>query len=366
MAPEDPIVILIPVFNDWKAAELLLQALDEVLANEYSSPAEGEGGVPVQVLLVDDASTEPPPASYLRGKKQAAQSGQVRQREQHGDSSTRVAVAAPADPSPFLAISKVQILELRRNLGHQRAIAIGLAYVHANEPCQAVLIMDGDGEDDPRDVPRLIERYRQEQGRRIIFARRCQRSESLQFRLGYVFYKLMHRLLTGREISVGNFSILPFEAVDRLVAVNELWNHYASAVFKARLAHDSIPTNRAPRLAGQPRMNFVSLIIHGLSSIAAYGDIVGVRLLLASFAVICVVLVGMAVVVGIKVGLAPEGVFAIPGWATNAFGLLLIVLVQAFFGSVMFIYITLNSRQGAHFLPVRDYSYFVLKTRRIV
>ena len=56
---------------------------------------------------------------------------------------------------------------------------------------------------------------------------------------------------------------------------------------------------------------------------------------------------------------------AVPGWATNAFGLLLIVLFQAFMGSIMFIFITLSNRQGAQFLPVRDYSYFVLKIRRI-
>ncbi|MBL8799292.1 MAG: glycosyl transferase, partial [Planctomycetia bacterium] len=172
---------------------------------------------------------------------------------------------------------------------------------------------------------------------------------------------LLHQLLTGQGINVGNFSILPFESVDRLVAVTELWNHYPSAVFKARLPFEAIPTRRARRLAGQPRMNFVGLVIHGLSAIAAYGDVVGVRLLLASLLVIFLALAGLLAVVLVRFTTD----LAIPGWATNAFGLLLIILFQAIASSVMFIFIILSNRQGANFLPVRDYSYFVLKTRRL-
>lgn len=330
--PEGPIIVLIPVFNDWKATGLLLHQLDRELTRH---------GLHVQVLLIDDASTERPPDGFL---------------QQAGDEE-----APPATGQRLPAFTKVEILELRRNLGHQRAIAIGLAYVQAHEPCQAVLIMDGDGEDDPRDVPRLIEHYRKNNGKKIVFARRAVRSESLTFRIFYQLYRLLFLTLTGQGINVGNFSILPFEAVDRLTAVTELWNHYASAVFKARLPHDAIPTRRAPRLAGQPRMNFVALVIHGLSAIAAYGDVVGVRMLLASLLVIGVALAGLLSVVAVR--LATD--LAIPGWATNAFGLLLIILFQAIMGSVLFIFIILSNRQGAHFLPVRDYRYFVLKTRRM-
>jgi hypothetical protein len=224
--------------------------------------------------------------------------------------------------------------------------------------------MDGDGEDDPRDVPGLIEAYRKHGGRKIIFARRTQRSESLTFRVFYSLYRLLYQAMTGQGINVGNFSILPFEAVDRLVAVTELWNHYASAVFKARLPWDSIPTRRAPRLAGRPRMNFVSLVIHGLSAIAAYGDVVGVRMLIASLVVILATMTGLAAVVAIRLS-EPAFAFPIPGWATTAFGLLLVLLFQAIMSSVLFIFIILSNRQGANFLPVRDYSYFVLRTRRI-
>ena len=64
------------------------------------------------------------------------------------------------------------MLQLRRNLGHQRAIAVGLAYAEEHDPCDVVVIMDGDGEDDPKDVPRLLACCRQAGGREIVFAER--------------------------------------------------------------------------------------------------------------------------------------------------------------------------------------------------
>jgi hypothetical protein len=343
---DEPIVVLIPVFNDWKAAELLLHALDAELVRHQ---------LRVQVLLVDDASTEPPSEKFLQRSAVEVTAGSAAAAQAGGRA---VAVSAPPALASF---TKVEILELRRNLGHQRAIAVGLAHIHAAEPCRAVLIMDGDGEDDPRDVPRLIDEYHRQGEKKIIFARRTERSEPLLFRFFYSFYLLLHWMLTGKWINVGNFSILPFEAVDRLVAVTELWNHYASAVYKARLPCDSIPTKRAKRLAGQPRMNFVSLVIHGLSAISAYSDVVGVRMLLASILVMIAALVGLVTVVFVR--LATDR--AIQGWATYTFGLLLVILIQAIMGSILFIFISLSNRQGANFLPVRDYSYFVLRTRRI-
>jgi polyisoprenyl-phosphate glycosyltransferase len=84
-------------------------------------------------------------------------------------------------------------------------------------------------------------------------------------------------------------------------------------------------------------------------------------MLLASMVIVVAALLGLLTVVIIR--LATD--MAIPGWATNAFGLLLIILFQAITSSVLFIFIVLNNRLGARFLPVRDYSYFVLKTRRL-
>ncbi len=315
IGPSDRFLILIPVYDDWEAVTILLKKLDDALHN-YRGEAE--------VLLVDDGSSMSFDVSDLIG-------------------------------DGFTSIASVKRLELRRNVGHQRAIALGLAFVEDNLSCRAVVVMDGDGEDAPSDVPRLLEQCASEGYERVIFARRAKRGEGWSFRLFYVFYKLLFKLLTGQTIRVGNFSVIPKKLLSKLVSVSEVWNHYAVGAFKARVPCSEILTNRGTRLAGQPTTNFVSLTTHGLSAISVHGEAVGVRLLLGTLLLIAGSIVGIIIVVAIKL----TTTLAIPGWATYVVGLLLIILMQAVSLSLFFSFIVLSGRNNSSFLPLRDYHYFI-------
>ena len=309
------LVILLPVFNDWPALRKLLGGLDRALA-----PAGHE----VDVLVVDDGSTRPADPPGLAGD--------------------------------FRAIRRVEVLRLRRNLGHQRAIAIGLAFLEAERPeCSGVVLMDSDGEDDPDDVPRLLDRFEREGRSVIVFAERTKRSESNLFRAFYVLYRVAHRALTGHKVRVGNFSVIPRERLGSLVASSELWNHYAAAALASRQPYATVPTRRATRLDGRSKMNFVNLVIHGLSAISVHSDAIGVRLLIATLAMIGLDLGALALTVVVR--LTTD--LAIPGWATTAFGVLLIILLQATMFLFVFSFMILNGRNASSFLPLRDYAYFV-------
>jgi glycosyltransferase involved in cell wall biosynthesis len=314
VALNKPFVVLLPVFNDWTALQKLLVILDGV---------SKEHGLSVQVLVVDDGSTT------------FADEGFSRQ--------------------GFATFECVDILHLRRNLGHQRAIAIGLAYVEDRLPCQAVILMDSDGEDDPRDVPRLLSKYREESGQKIIFAERTKRSESWIFQVFYSFFKLLHYLLTSRQVRVGNFSVIPASRLASLVVVSEMWNHYPAAVYKSRQPLALVPTQRGHRLAGKSKMSFTNLVIHGLSAISVYGDTIGVRLLVATSLLIVLTLAGLVAIVAMR--LLTD--LAIPGWTTFTVGTLVVILFQAILFSFLFSFIILGDRQGSTFLPLRDYRYFV-------
>ena len=321
-SPDEPggIVILIPLYNDWAACRLLLDALDDVLRGEIPE---------ARVILVDDGSSTPVPSEF---------------------------------PGRWPgALRRVEVLELRRNLGHQRAIAIGLSYVREHVPCETIVLMDSDGEDDPADVPRLLERYRDEAGEKIIFAERTRRSESWSFVLFYNLYKFLHRLLVGLAVRVGNFSAIPRSRLESLCVVSELWNHYAAAVVKSRQPFETVPTRRADRLAGRSGMDFVRLVAHGLSAISVFGDIIGVRLLVATLVLIALTIVGLGTTVVLR--LATD--LPIPGWATSTFGLLTVILFQAVMLSIQFSFIVLGGRQGTAFLPCRDYAYFVAGLRTL-
>ena len=53
--------------------------------------------------------------------------------------------------------------------------------------------MDGDGEDDPADVPRLIERCSALGNTKVVFAERTRRVDSLTFRAFYACYRAAHK-----------------------------------------------------------------------------------------------------------------------------------------------------------------------------
>ena len=315
------IAIVIPVLDDWKSLSLLLPILDDNLIDERLA---------VEIIIVDDGSSVSFEEAY-------------------------------PFPLEFVHINKVSVLELKRNLGHQRAITLGLAFVAAERNCRAALVMDGDGEDDPKDVVRLIEECRRENFTKMIFASRSKRSENLVFRFFYVLYKLFYKILTGRTIRFGNFSIVPDKILRRLIVVSEVWNHYAVGALKARVPYREINTSRSHRLSGSSKMNFVSLVTHGLSAISVYGDLAGVRLLLGTCGLILFSVIGILTVVVVRLNTD----LAIPGWATYVVALLLIILMQAVTLSLFFIFLVLNNRNNASFLPERDYSYFISREHEI-
>ena len=65
-----------------------------------------------------------------------------------------------SDPEDGIFQSEcIKILNLRINVGHQRAIAVGLQYVYNEiKDCDAVVVLDSDGEDRPEDIPFLLEK----------------------------------------------------------------------------------------------------------------------------------------------------------------------------------------------------------------
>ena len=151
------------------------------------------------------------------------------------------------------AIRSVQVIALARNVGHQRALAVGLAWCHDHLPGNDVLVMDSDGEDDPDAASRLISACIAGGRSRVVFAERTQRSEGWLFRMSYVVYRLLFRASTGTVIRYGNFSVVPHTLLGRLVHVSEIWSSYPAGILRARLPFGSVPTARASRLHGTPR-----------------------------------------------------------------------------------------------------------------
>ena len=313
---------IIPIFNDWTSVAELVTQLDEVARTSELS---------LHILLVDDGSTT--------------------------DEGGRLAGLH------LSAIRALDVLRLRRNLGHQRAIAIGLAYVEQHVEHQPVVIMDGDGEDRPEDVPRLLAAMTVDaEGESIVFAERLRRSEGLRFATLYWLYRTLHRLLTGEQVRVGNFCAIPASFLPRLVAVSQLWNHFAAAVFDSRFRRRTVPTARGRRYSGSSRLDYVDLTTHGLSAMSVFAARIGVRLL-----VVTAVLAGAAaVVIGVVLARLYLHGGPVPPWMAYLVGTLIVLIFQAAALSLMFVFTILGGREGAAFLPLRDYAYYVARMDHVL
>ncbi len=213
--------------------------------------------------------------------------------------------------------------------------------------------MDSDGQDSPPAIPRLLQAS--PAGDRVVFASRRRRSEGVVFTAFYHIYRLVHWLLTGISVRVGNFSYLPWTYLNRLVVSSELWNHYAATVFVSQVPYEMIPVARAPRLHGHTRMNFPALVSHGLAAISVFSALVGARMLVVLSLATGASLFLLAAVLSARVLSAS----AIPGWTPYAAVLLLIFMAQLLIVTAAFSLLVLSGRSSTGTIPIRDYRLFL-------
>jgi hypothetical protein len=278
------VVIVTPVLDDWESCALLLKRIDGLNLPDVTT---------LRVLIVDDGSVRPIPGELTNGLG----GGRV---------------------------CAVSVLELVCNVGHQRAIALGIARIVGSRSDEQVIVMDSDGEDDPNDIPRLIAALRTAPKAGIVAGRK-ERSEGAGFRVGYVAYQTMFFALVGRRIDFGNFSAFGPALARRLSGMSETWSHLAATLLRSRVPLVTVPTRRGRRYAGQSSMNLPSLIAHGLSAFTVFSDHVFARLLMLAATIGSIAVLGSVAVIAIR--LATD--LAIPGWATNAVSVFVLLFIQA-------------------------------------
>jgi len=273
------VAIVTPVFEDQESfAELCLRL----------AAAERVAGAKFHIIAVDDGSLGAPP--QIAALRTAGVSG--------------------------------EILRLARNVGHQAAISIGLAHAYALPNISACVVMDSDGEDTPESIPGLLAAVAGDKVD-VAVAERAKRSETLTFRSFYAIYKRLFKLLTGQVLRFGNFMAMSPRALERMSGMHETSTHVAAAVVKARLRRADVPTDRGTRYAGHSRMNFPSLVLHGMRAVMVFADLVLTRMALALVAMAAgVVLVVVAALTAKLLGTTT------PGWVTLVTGFALTLFVQ--------------------------------------
>ena len=257
-------------------------------------------------------------------------------------------------------IARVEVLHLIHNMGHQRAIAIGLSEVFQREDYDAVVVMDADGEDRPEDLFKLIHAFLEDPNQ-IVVAQRTRRSEGWLFRRFYALYKLLFRGLVGTRVDFGNFCILPSIALERLAFDSNTWNHLAAAIIRSNLPFRRIQTERGVRYSDRTKMSLEPHVIHGLSAISVFSDRVFVRIMIVFSFLALLAFCGIVAVIWIR--LFTE--LAIPGWATSTVGILLLIALQALFFLGIASFTLLYQRASPRLIPARDAPKYI-RSRKIL
>lgn len=163
--------------------------------------------------------------------------------------------------------SHVVVVELSRNWGHMGAIHAGLQTARG----RAVILMDGDFQDPPQVLPRMIDAWRK--GAEVVVGVRRSRQESR--RILAALFPLFYRVLGTLSdypipLNAGIFSLMDRKAVDAIVALREknrylpglrAWVGYKNAV---------VYYDRMDRAGGDGKLSFISRIKYATDAITSF------------------------------------------------------------------------------------------------
>src|SRR5262249_43212664 len=214
----------IPVHNEEEVVPELLARLRAV--------ADALPGGPHEIVFVDDGSTD--------GSRQL------------------LAAAAAAD-------RRIKVVTLTRNFGHQAAL--GAALDHASG--DAVVLMDGDLQDEPEIIPELLRHH--EAGADVVYTRRASREEGALLRAAYrIYYRLVASLSeVPLPLDSGDFALLGAPVVAALRRLPERQRYLRGLRAWVGFNQVGIDVERRARAGGRPKYTTWRLLQLALDGICS-------------------------------------------------------------------------------------------------
>ena len=229
------IYIVLPTYNDWKSLEKVLEILNFTLKNLKKD---------IYILIINDCSTE----KFKKTKN-------------------------------FKNFKKIIVLNLKKNLGSQKAIYVGLKYLQKKIKDYnniIISILDSDGEDDPKVLNKLIQITERKKDF-FVFVSRKDRTENKFLKILNKARLYLTLILTGKFINFGNFSSFPSSLLKRITFNDDIFLAFSSGVAKnySKLFLYNVKKNK--RFYDTSKVNIKFLIIHSIKIISVFYKIVFLR-----------------------------------------------------------------------------------------
>jgi len=161
----------------------------------------------------------------------------------------------------------VVVVELSRNWGHMGAISAGIQTARGN----AVILMDGDFQDPPEVLPKLIDAWRE--GAQVVVAVRTSRKERSKIlaKLFPLFYRVLGALSDYPiPLNAGVFSLMDRKAVDSVNAMGEKSRYLPGLRAWVGYRNKVVFYDRQDRLAGEGKLSFLSRIKYAMDAITSF------------------------------------------------------------------------------------------------
>ena len=229
------------------------------------------------------------------------------------------------------------ILKLNENSGHQVAIAVGLNYIKNKiSEKHFVVVMDCDGEDDPKSIDKLKNFYIKGSFE-VAVAERRKRQSTIFFIFFYIIYKILFRFLVGKKLNFGNFMIFKKHFLNKIVKIKDLYEHFPATVISINSNIGFCKIDRSNRYTGESKMNFISLVQHALRSFNVFIEMILTRIFIFFIFLSMLILLVIGIVISLKFL-----DIATPGWFSTSIGILSIMLIQVAGFSLIALLLTRN------------------------
>ena len=219
--------------------------------------------------------------------------------------------------------SRIKIVDLSRNFGHQAAFTAGLELAMGN----CVAMMDGDLQDPPELLAQMYHKIKEE-GFDIVSGKRLGR-KGKRLRITTNLFHAFFKKVAGMDDmeNSGNFSMLNRAAVNALVQMKESIRYLPGLRTFIGFNQGFVEYVREDRMGGEPKMTFSMLMVLGADAIFSFSKFpIKVCLYLGMIGTVVFMFAGMYVLIAKILG------FALTGWSST-------VLSIYFLGSIQLIFL---------------------------
>jgi polyisoprenyl-phosphate glycosyltransferase len=234
--------------------------------------------------------------------------------------------------------SKIKILSLSKNFGHQAAFTAGLEYSMG----EIVAMMDGDLQDPPEllcDMYRKItlEEFVVVSGKRI--GRKGKNSRDLYAVLFHHLFKYMGEIKSMEN--TGNFSMMKREAVVALLSMKEKVRYLPGLRTYIGFKQGYVEYVRDDRFKGNPKMSIRKLFILAADAFFSFSRFpIRFCWMLGSLGAIVFMGAGIFVLIAKIYG------FAVPGWPSTLLSIYFLGSIQLIFMGILGEYVYRNYKES--------------------